>query len=387
MDRLRIGVVYGGRSGEHEVSLASAAAIFSRLDPKRYDAVPVFVDKNGRWSLADAIPATMSAGEIIQNLHASGRPNAPVQRSEAHFVTYPSEETVLTISRDHSTMGQSVDRAVVRGLSLDIIFPIIHGPFGEDGTLQGLLELANVPFVGSGVLASALAMDKSMSKVVFAANGLPLVQHMVVKGSEWQATPETIVDKINQVFNYPVFVKPANLGSSIGVSRVTNKTELQAALSKAYSLDNTLLVETAVSNAREIECSVLGNESPLTSVPGEVIPSGEFYDYDSKYLDDQSELRIPANLSMELSDKVRDLSVKAFLALGCAGMARVDFLLDPNNENLYLNEVNTLPGFTTISQYAKLWEATGLAYSELLDRLIELALARHHQKNRIEASR
>ena len=387
MDRLRIGVVYGGRSGEHEVSLASAAAIFSQLDPKRYDAVPVFVDKNGRWSLADAIPATMSAGEIIQNLHASGRPNAPVQPSEAHFVTYPSEETVLTISRDHSTMGQSVDRAVVRGLSLDIIFPIIHGPFGEDGTLQGLLELANVPFVGSGVLASALAMDKSMSKVVFAANGLPLVQHMVVKGSEWQATPETIVDKINQVFNYPVFVKPANLGSSIGVSRVTNKTELQAALSKAYSLDNTLLVETAVSNAREIECSVLGNESPLTSVPGEVIPSGEFYDYDSKYLDDQSELRIPANLSMELSDKVRDLSVKAFLALGCAGMARVDFLLDPNNENLYLNEVNTLPGFTTISQYAKLWEATGLAYSELLDRLIELALARHHQKNRIEASR
>lgn len=387
MDRLRIGVVYGGRSGEHEVSLASAAAIFSRLDPKRYDAVPVFVDKNGRWSLADAIPATMSAGEIIQNLHARGRPNAPVQPSEAHFVTYPSEETVLTISRDHSTMGQSVDRAVVRGLSLDIIFPIIHGPLGEDGTLQGLLELANVPFVGSGVLASALAMDKSMSKVVFAANGLPLVQHMVVKGSEWQATPETIVDKINQVFNYPVFVKPANLGSSIGVSRVTNKTELQAALSKAYSLDNTLLVETAVSNAREIECSVLGNESPLTSVPGEVIPSGEFYDYDSKYLDDQSELRIPANLSMELSDKVRDLSVKAFLALGCAGMARVDFLLDPNNENLYLNEVNTLPGFTTISQYPKLWEATGLAYSELLDRLIELALARHHQKNRIEASR
>ena len=387
MDRLRIGVVYGGRSGEHEVSLASAAAIFSQLDPKRYDAVPVFVDKNGRWSLADAIPATMSAGEIIQNLHARGRPNAPVQPSEAHFVTYPSEETVLTISRDHSTMGQSVDRAVVRGLSLDIIFPIIHGPFGEDGTLQGLLELANVPFVGSGVLASALAMDKSMSKVVFAANGLPLVQHMVVKGSEWQATPETIVDKINQVFNYPVFVKPANLGSSIGVSRVTNKTELQAALSKAYSLDNTLLVETAVTNAREIECSVLGNESPLTSVPGEVIPSGEFYDYDSKYLDDQSELRIPADLSMELSDKVRDLSVKAFLALGCAGMARVDFLLDPNNENLYLNEVNTLPGFTTISQYAKLWEATGLAYSELLDRLIELAFARHHQKNRIEASR
>ena len=387
MDRLRIGVVYGGRSGEHEVSLASAAAIFSQLDPKRYDAVPVFVDKNGRWSLADAIPATMSAGEIIQNQHARARPNAPVQPSEAHFVTYPSEETVLTISRDHSTMGQSVDRAVVRGLSLDIIFPIIHGPFGEDGTLQGLLELANVPFVGSGVLASALAMDKSMSKVVFAANGLPLVQHMVVKGSEWQATPETIVDKINQVFNYPVFVKPANLGSSIGVSRVTNKTELQAALSKAYSLDNTLLVETAVTNAREIECSVLGNESPLTSVPGEVIPSGEFYDYDSKYLDDQSELRIPADLSMELSDKVRDLSVKAFLALGCAGMARVDFLLDPNNENLYLNEVNTLPGFTTISQYAKLWEATGLAYSELLDRLIELAFARHHQKNRIEASR
>jgi D-alanine-D-alanine ligase len=284
-------------------------------------------------------------------------------------------------------MGQSVDRAVVRGLSLDIIFPIIHGPFGEDGSLQGLLELANVPFVGSGVLASALAMDKSMSKVVFAAHGLPLVPHMVVKASEWETNPETIVDKINQVFSYPVFVKPANLGSSIGVSRVTNKAELEAALSKAYSLDNTLLVEKAVIKAREIECSVLGNESPLTSVPGEVIPSGEFYDYESKYLDDRSELRIPANLSIELSNKVRDLSVKAFLALGCTGMARVDFLLDQDNETLYINEVNTLPGFTTISQYAKLWEATGLAYSALLDRLIELALARHDRKNRIETLR
>ena len=387
MDRLRIGVVYGGRSGEHEVSLASAAAIFSQLDPKRYDAVPVFVDKNGRWSLADAIPATMSAGEIIQNQHARARPNTAVQPSEAHFVTYPSEETVISISRDNSTMGQSVDRAVVRGLSLDIIFPIIHGPFGEDGSLQGLLELANVPFVGSGVLASALAMDKSMSKVVFAAHGLPLVPHMVVKASEWETNPETIVDKINQVFSYPVFVKPANLGSSIGVSRVTNKAELEAALSKAYSLDNTLLVEKAVIKAREIECSVLGNESPLTSVPGEVIPSGEFYDYESKYLDDRSELRIPANLSIELSNKVRDLSVKAFLALGCTGMARVDFLLDQDNETLYINEVNTLPGFTTISQYAKLWEATGLAYSALLDRLIELALARHDRKNRIETLR
>ena len=387
MDRLRIGVVYGGRSGEHEVSLASAAAIFSQLDPKRYDAVPIFVDKTGRWSLADAIPVTMSAGEIIQNQEAKGSLNAAIQPSEAHFVTYPSDETIVTISRDNSTMGQSVDRAVVRGLSLDIIFPIIHGPFGEDGTLQGLLELANVPFVGSGVLASALAMDKSMSKVVFSAHNLPLVPHVVVKGSEWEAASDTVANKVDQDFSYPVFVKPSNLGSSIGVSRVTNKEELRTALSIAYSLDETLLVEAAVVNAREIECSVLGNESPITSVPGEVIPSGEFYDYESKYLDSRSQLLIPADLSAQLSDKVRDLSVKAFLALGCAGMARVDFLLDQADGNLYLNEVNTLPGFTTISQYAKLWEATGLAYSELLDRLIELALSRHHQKNRFESSR
>ena len=387
MDRLRIGVVYGGRSGEHEVSLASAAAIFSQLDPKRYEAIPIFVDKTGRWSLADAIPVTMSAGEIIQNQEAKGSLNAASQPSEAHFVTYPSDETIVTISRDNSTMGQSVDRAVVRGLSLDIIFPIIHGPFGEDGTLQGLLELANVPFVGSGVLASALAMDKSMSKVVFSAHNLPLVAHVVVKGSEWEAAPDTIVNKIDQDFSYPVFVKPGNLGSSIGVSRVTNKVELRTALSNAYSLDDTLLVEAAVVNAREIECSVLGNESPLTSVPGEVVPSGEFYDYESKYLDSRSQLLIPADLPAQLSDKVRDLSVKAFLALGCAGMARVDFLLDQADGKLYLNEVNTLPGFTTISQYTKLWEATGLAYSELLDRLIELARTRHHQKNRFETSR
>ena len=381
--RLRVGVIYGGRSSEHEVSLASAASIFIQLDRARYEPIPLFIDKAGRWCIPDHLPTAESASVVIQQAHdeAAAVPNAS---NEAHLVPSPTDDTVVTIARDLSVMGQSVDRAVVRGLSLDVVFPIVHGPYGEDGTLQGLLELANVPYVGAGVLASALAMDKVMAKVHFAARGLPIVEHAVVSGSEWEHDPEAAIARIAQQLGYPIFVKPANLGSSVGVSKATDADTLRSALATAWRFDDKLLIEAAVPQPREIECAVLGNDTPEASVPGEVIPDGEFYDYDAKYVDNRSQLVIPAELAAERTTEVQTIAVDAYQSLDCTGMARVDFLIDGCSDQLYVNEVNTLPGFTTISQYAKLWDASGLPYPVLLDRLIELALARHHRRQRIQ---
>ena len=391
MGRLRVGVIYGGRSSEHEVSLASAASIFGQLDRARYEPVPLFIDKSGRWCIPDRLPTTESAGAVIQQARDApaalvGAENVPNTAAEAHLVPHPAGDTVVTIARDTSVMGQSVDRAVVRGLSLDVVFPIVHGPYGEDGTLQGLLELANVPYVGAGVLASALAMDKVMAKVHFAAAGLPLVEHAVVAGAEWEHDPDGVIARLERRLGYPVFVKPANLGSSIGVSKARDADTLRSALATAWSFDDKLLIETAVPHPREIECSVLGNDTPEASVLGEVIPNGEFYDYDAKYVDDRSQLVIPAELTAERTAEVQAMAVTAYQSLDCTGMARVDFLLDRSTGQLYVNEVNTLPGFTTISQYAKLWEASGLPYPALLDRLIDLALARHRRRQRIQTS-
>ena len=385
MGRLRIGVIYGGRSSEHEVSLASAASIFGHLDRTRYEAIPLFIGKTGRWYIPDVLPTTESAGAVIQKAREVS-PFIPDAANEAHLVPHPAGDTVVTIARDTSVIGQSVDRAVVRGLSLDVVFPIVHGPFGEDGTLQGLLELANVPYVGAGVLSSALAMDKVMAKVHFAARGLPLVDHTVVPGPEWDHDPDRVIRRIEQQLGYPIFVKPANLGSSIGVSRATDNDTLRSALATAWKFDDKLLVEAAVKQPREIECSILGNDKPEASVPGEVIPSGAFYDYNAKYIDDQTQLVIPANLTAERTTEVQTMAVAAFQSLDCNGMARVDFLLDGSSDQLYVNEVNTLPGFTTISHYAKLWEVSGLPYPALLDRLIDLAFAQHRRRQRIQTS-
>jgi len=384
MKRLRVGVLYGGRSGEHEVSLASAASVFANLDRSRYEPVPIKIEKDGRWALADRPPSTMIAGEVIEQARLEAA--RPVREGrEVHFVARPSDETILSIDR---TRGRDADvpAAVVTGLSLDVIFPMLHGPYGEDGTMQGLLELANIPYVGAGVLASAVGMDKGMMKIAFAGRGLPVCPYRVVLRHEWKTNADRITADLEKALQYPMFVKPANLGSSVGISKAKNASELVAAMDLAGSFDRKIVVEAAVPDAREIECAVLGNDTPEASVPGEIIPSREFYDYESKYLDEGSKSVIPADLPARTADEVRRLSIEAFKAVDAAGMSRVDFLLSRRDGSLWLNEVNTIPGFTTISMFAKLWAASGVDYPTLLDRLIGLALDRHAEKQQLRTS-
>jgi D-alanine-D-alanine ligase len=383
--RLRVGVLYGGRSGEHEVSLASAASVFANLDRTRYEPVPIRIEKDGRWALADRPPATMVAGEVIEQARAEAA--RPVREGrEVHFVARPSEETILSIDRSRGRDDNDVPVAVVTGLSLDVIFPMLHGPYGEDGTIQGLLELANIPYVGAGVLASAVGMDKAVMKVLFAARGLPVGPYRVVLRHEWDAAADALTRDIEQALGYPMFVKPANLGSSVGISKAKDRPSLREAIALAGSFDRKIVIEAAIPEAREIECAVLGNDAPEASVPGEIVPSREFYDYESKYLDEGSKTIIPADLPPALADEVRRLSIEAFKAIDGAGMSRVDFLLARRTGALYLNEVNTIPGFTTISMFAKLWQASGVEYGTLLDRLIALAMERHAAKQQLRTS-
>jgi D-alanine-D-alanine ligase len=374
--KLRVGIVYGGRSSEHEVSLASAAAVFKNLDPARYDAVPILIQRDGRWSLPSEPPQLDVASTAI-----TAARSGPVDTGrEAHLVARPGGDTVLTIDRAPSR------ETLVSGMALDVIFPVLHGPYGEDGTVQGLLELANVPYVGAGVLASAVGMDKATMKLVFAARGLPICDYEVVLKRDWQRDERAIMHTIVTRLGFPVFVKPANLGSSVGISKARHATELRAAMHLAAEFDRKIVVEAAVPEAREIECAVLGNDEPEASVPGEIVPSREFYDYEAKYLDEGSKSIIPAPLTDAQREDVRTLAVAAFKAIDGAGMARVDFLLAGRSNTLYLNEVNTIPGFTTISMYAKMWEASGVPYPTLLDRLIALAIARHAEKQLLRTS-
>ena len=294
----------------------------------------------------------------------------------------PSEETILSIDRRPSRAEDG--QAVVTGLNLDVIFPVLHGPYGEDGTIQGLLELANVPYVGAGVLASAVGMDKAIMKVVFAAAGLPVCPYRAVLRHDWQANRDDVADELEKALHYPMFVKPANLGSSVGISKAKARPGLIAAMDLAGSFDRKIVVEAAVPSAREIECAVLGNDSPEASEPGEVIPSREFYDYEAKYIDEGSRTIIPADLGPRTKAEIKRLSILAFKSIDCAGMARVDFLLSP--DKIFVNELNTIPGFTTISMYAKLWAATGVDYPALLDRLVALALERHTEKQQLRTS-
>ena len=384
MKRLRVGVLYGGRSGEHEVSLASAASVFAHLDRKRYEPVPIRIEKDGRWALADKPPATMIAGEVIEQARLEAARPAREGR-EVHFIARPSDETILSIDRSPGRDAE-VPSAIVTGLSLDVIFPMLHGPYGEDGTMQGLLELANIPYVGAGVLASAVGMDKGMMKVAFAARGLPLCPYRVVLRHEWKRSGTKLAAELERALKYPMFVKPANLGSSVGISKAKTPAELATAMELAGSFDRKIVIEATVPDAREIECAVLGNDDPEASVPGEIIPSREFYDYESKYLDQGSQSIIPADLPKKLSDQIRRLSIEAFKAIDGAGMSRVDFLLSRADNALFVNEVNTIPGFTTISMFAKLWAASGVDYPALLDRLIAMALERHAEKQQLRTS-
>lgn len=384
MKRLRVGVLYGGRSGEHEVSLASAASVFAHLDRSRYEPIPIRIDKDGRWSIADKPPATMIAGEVIEQARLeAARPMR--EGREVHLVAHPSGETILSIDRSRSA-SDDLPTAVVTGLSLDVIFPMLHGPYGEDGTIQGLLELANVPYVGDGVLASAVGMDKGVMKVLFAARGLPVGPYRVVLRHEWERNADSILAELAKALKFPMFVKPANLGSSVGISKAKDLDGLRAAMELAGGFDRKIVIEAAIPEAREIECGVLGNDAPEASVPGEIIPSREFYDYEAKYLDEGSKTIIPADLPKKTAEQVRQFAIDAFTAIDGAGMARVDFLLSRSTGALYVNEVNTIPGFTTISMFAKLWSASGLDYPALLDRLIALGLERHAEKQQRRTS-
>ena len=379
-----MGVLYGGRSGEHEVSLASAASVFANLDRTRYEPVPIRIEKDGRWALADKPPAVMVAGDVIEQARLEAA--RPVREGrEVHFVARPSEETLLSIDRSRSR-DNDLPTATVTGMGLDVIFPMLHGPYGEDGTIQGLLELANIPYVGCGVLASAVGMDKAVMKVLFAARGLPVCPYRVFLRHEWESGAGPIAAELEQTLRFPMFVKPANLGSSVGISKAKDQPSLREAVALAASFDRKIVVEAAVPDAREIECAVLGNDEPEASVPGEIVPSREFYDYEAKYLDEGSKALVPADLPATVADQVRRLSIEAFKAIDGAGMSRVDFLLERATSTLYLNEVNTIPGFTTISMFAKLWAASGVDYPALLDRLIALAIQRHTAKQQLRTS-
>ena len=385
MKRVRVGVIYGGRSSEHEVSLASAAAVMANLDPDRYEALPIYIHRNGRWSLAERPPTISSAADVIDQSRSQINDRSAERGQTVHLVSHPGDETLVTIDREVEPSSKGTS-AIVDGLTLDVVFPVVHGPYGEDGTLQGLLELSDVPYVGAGVFSSAAAMDKTAAKVLFQGHELPVVEYAVVSGQDWEARPTATLDRLVEQLTFPMFVKPANLGSSVGISKATDRSGLKPAIDFARQFDRKVLVEVAVPQARELECSVLGNDDPLASVPGEIVPAGEFYDYDAKYLHDDSTLIIPAALTDEQTTQIQTMALTAFRAIDCAGMARVDFLMDGTDGRLFLNELNTIPGFTTISMYAKMWKASGLEYSALLDRLIQLAFERHAHKHALRTS-
>jgi D-alanine-D-alanine ligase len=352
--KLRIGVVFGGRSGEHEVSVASARAVLAAIDRSQYDVVPIAIARSGQW-LPGVEPLALSApGDATTDLSA-GSDGTPA----------------VGIAALPATAGGDSP-----SLDVDVIFPVLHGTYGEDGALQGLLEMAGLAYVGCGVLGSALGMDKDKAKMLFQAAGLPVVPWIALARHTIETAPAEAIAAVEERFAYPVFVKPANLGSSVGVSKARDRDGLRAALAKAARYDRRVIVECAI-DCRELECAVLGNDDPQASVVGEIVPSNEFYDYRAKYLDGQSRIIIPAPIEPEMSERVRTLAVAAFRALDLSGLARVDFFLDRSNGVVWLNEVNTMPGFTEISMYPKLWEASGLPFPALIDRLIALALERH----------
>jgi D-alanine-D-alanine ligase len=358
-------VIFGGRSGEHEVSLASAASVLSAIDPERYEVVPMGIAKDGQWLVGgDPLRALAEAAGVRLAL-----PPAPA----------PSDASAGRALARVPTAGGLPAGVAAR---LDVVFPVIHGPYGEDGTLQGLLELADVAYVGANVLASAVGMDKDTMKAVFRAHGLPVVPHVVVREHEWAEERDAVSRRVDRELGYPCFVKPSNLGSSVGISKVRQASELAAAVTVALGHDRKVLVERAVV-AREIEVSVLGNDHPEASVPGEIRPGKEWYDYEAKYTDGIAEVVIPAPLSDALVREFQRLAVAAFRAIDAAGLARVDFFLE-GESRIWVNEINTIPGFTRFSAYPRLWEASGLPYPKLVDRLIELALERHAGKRRLE---
>jgi D-alanine-D-alanine ligase len=371
-EKIRVGVIFGGRSGEHEVSLMSARSVMAALDKEKYEVVPIGIDREGQWLVGDAMRA-LSDG-------ASG------VAQPATLLPAPYSAGLLQLERRAGDSSRELQPVSLTGSSVvDVIIPVLHGPYGEDGTVQGLLELAGLPYVGAGVTGSAVGMDKAIFKQVMVANHIPILDWQLVKAGEWRSQPELVVEKIEAALSYPLFTKPANLGSSVGISRCTDRDSLVAGLDEAARYDRRIVVEQGI-NGRELEVAVLGNDAPIASIVGEIRPRRAFYDYVAKYVSNDSELLIPAPLPAETAEAVRSLALRAYQAIDCAGLGRVDLLLDRDSGQLYLNEINTMPGFTRISMYPKLWEASGISYPELLDRLIELALDRHAEKSALQTS-
>ena len=401
MKKLRVGVLFGGRSGEHEVSLLSAASVLKAIDRKKYDVTPIGITKEGRWVTAsDAEKLLAASGEAELPGAGAGDPQATsaaavLARGEAVIVP-PVPDASSLIPFETSRQDHPLDPR--HGLELDVVLPILHGTFGEDGTIQGLLELAGIAYAGSGVLGSAAGMDKDVMKRLFASAGLPIPKHLSLLRSEWKQSPRKAITRLEAGLKYPLFVKPANGGSSVGISKAHDRKELGPAIDLAAGYDRKIVVEQAVgggkgasrgtAKARELEVAVLGNDKPEASVVGEVVPIKEFYDYEAKYLSEGSALILPAKITAAQKKQIRAMAIQAFEACDCAGLARVDFLMEPGARGrIYLNELNTLPGFTSISMYPKLWAASGLPYPELIDRLIALALERHAERSATSYSR
>jgi D-alanine-D-alanine ligase len=389
--KLRVGVLFGGRSGEHEVSLLSAASILKAIDRKKYDVVPIGITKEGHWLAAGEATNLLEGDQsaVARRLRAgdpAATPSAKLLHEGIPTLMAPEPAAV------ESSTGQMKRRLTDKSSGIDVVFPVLHGTFGEDGTIQGLFELAGIAYVGSGVLGSSAGMDKDVMKRLFAQAGLPIVKHVTVLRSQWEGSPRKIIAQIEAALKYPVFVKPANLGSSVGISKVHDRKELGPALEEAGKYDRKLVVEQGVGGkklpARELEVGVLGNDDPKATVVGEIIPGKEFYDYEAKYLSEGSVPVIPAKVTGAEAKRIREMAVAAFRACDLAGLARVDFLMEPDGKRrIFLNEVNTLPGFTQISMYPKLWDATGIPYTDLITRLIELALDRQKEKDRNRYSR
>jgi D-alanine-D-alanine ligase len=396
MKKLRVGILFGGRSGEHEVSLLSAASVLNAIDKDKYEVVPIGITKAGRWLTAGDAENLLQGKLLPEARHLRAgdpettEPAAVLARGEA--VVVPPEPVrrqsgLVPFQTDAALTRRASDRAI----NVDVIFPVLHGTFGEDGTIQGLLELADIAYVGAGVLGSAAGMDKHVMKSLFLAAKIPIVKHVTILRSAWKKEPKKVQKFVESKLKYPVFVKPANLGSSVGISKAHDRKELGPAIEEAARFDRKIVIEQGVGGkkkkAREIECSVLGNDEPVASLPGEIVPVKEFYDYNAKYLDEGSELIIPAKLTKAETKRVQELAIKSFKAVDCSGLARVDFLMEPTSRRIYLNEINTMPGFTAISMYPKLWAASGIDYADLIDRLIRLGIERHEDKKKNQYSR
>jgi D-alanine-D-alanine ligase len=393
MNKLRVGVLFGGRSGEHEVSLLSAASVLQAINKDKYEVVPIGITKEGRWLtethaerlLRGENPPAAESGRHLRAGDPQTTPSAAVLAKGEAVIVPPMPQSHGMIPFESAAQGAN------QGIQVDVIFPVLHGTFGEDGTIQGLLELADIAYVGAGVLGSAAGMDKDIMKQLFAAAGLSIVKHVTVLRSHWEKDPKKVTRAVESKLKYPLFVKPANLGSSVGISKAHDRKELGPAIKTAAAYDRKIVIEQGVGGkkqkARELECSVLGNDEPKASIVGEIVPCAEFYDYSAKYLDEGSQPVIPARISKKQMKEVQGMAVRAFQAVDCSGLARVDFLMDPKNGKVFLNEINTMPGFTSISMYPKLWAASGLEFSDLIDRLVELALQRHAEKKKNQYSR